>query len=69
LSESSSEELVGLIDFLLKKDVERFKKLYVCVTSAKHLADLEKAYQQIYGIDLESLEKQWHEFLDEPNDI
>jgi len=69
LSESSSEELVGLIDFLLKKDVERFEKLYVCVTSVKHLADLEKASQQIYEIDLESLEKQWHEFLNQSNDI
>ncbi len=69
LSESSSEELVGLIDFLLTKDVEKFKKFYVCVTNAKHLADLEKASQQIYDINLKSLEKQWHEFLDEPNDI
>ncbi len=34
-SQSSSEELVMLIDFLLQKDVEKFKRFYVLVTKSK----------------------------------
>jgi hypothetical protein len=67
LSDSSSEELVILIDFLLKKDVEKFKKFYVRVTQTKNKQDLEKISQQIYGTDLKDLEKQWHEFINKSN--
>ena len=65
LLDSSSEELVVLIDFLLKKDVEKFKKFYVYVTRSQKKADLEKASQRIYGTFLKDLEKQWHEFVNQ----
>jgi hypothetical protein len=67
-SESSSQELVILIDFLLEKDVEKFKQFYVLVTKSPK-ADIEKAVGQIYGMDLRSLERQWHEFINEHNNI
>ena len=64
-SDSSGEELVMVIDFLLKKDVEKFKMFYVCVTRSQKRPDLEKASQEIYGTDLKDLEKQWHEFINQ----
>ena len=57
-----TEHLV-LIDFLLGRNVEKFKAFYLRVTHAKNAADLEKASQEIYGTGLKDLEKQWHEFL------
>jgi len=63
LSDSSSQELVTLIDFLLKKDVQRFKKFFVRIIRRPAKADMEKASQQIYGMGLKSLEKEWHEFI------
>jgi hypothetical protein len=67
LSDNSSEELVLVIDFLLKKDSEKFKRFYVRVTLAKKHKDLEKAVRQIYQTSLEGLEQQWHQFLNESN--
>jgi hypothetical protein len=67
-SESSGQELVILIDFLLKRDVEKFKQFYVLITKSQK-ADIEKAVRQIYGMDVKSLEKQWHEFINRRNDI
>ena len=64
-SDSSGQELVMVIDFLLKKDVEKFKKFYVYVTRSQKKADLEKASQRIYGTFLKDLEKQWHEFINQ----
>ncbi len=68
-SDSSGEELVMVIDFLLKKDIEKFKKFYVCVTRSQKRANLEKASQEIYGTDLKGLEKQWHEYINQSKDI
>ena len=68
LSDGSSQELVILIDFLLQKDVEKFKRFYVLVTKSRK-ADIQKASRQIYGMDVESLEKQWHEFINRDNKI
>lgn len=62
-SQSSSQQLVVLIDFLLKKDIEKFKEFYVHVTRSRQKDDLDKAAQQVYGTDLNGLEKQWHEYL------
>jgi hypothetical protein len=67
-SESSSRESVILIDFLLKKDVEKFKQFYVLITESQK-ADIEKAVRQIYGMDMKSLEKQWHEFINRYDSI
>jgi hypothetical protein len=67
-SDSSSQELVILIDFLLKRDVEEFKHFYVLITKSEK-ADIEKAIRQIYGMDVKSLEKQWHEFINRRDDI
>jgi len=64
-SDSSGEELAMLIEFLLKKNVEKFKKFYVCVTRSRKRANLEKASQEIYGTDLKGLEKQWREFINQ----
>ncbi len=64
-SDSSDLELVMVIDYLLKKDVEKFKMFYVCVTRSQKRPDLEKASQEIYGTDLKDLEKQWREFINQ----
>ena len=66
--QNSSEELVMLIDFLLEKDVEKFKEFFVRITQAEKKEDLEKTSQQIYGSDLKGLEKQWHEFINQDNE-
>lgn len=63
LSNSSSQELVILIDFLLGKDVEKFKQFYVQITRTRKQAGMEKACQQVYRTDLKDLEKQWHEYI------
>ena len=68
-SESSSQELVILIDFLLAKDVEKFKNFYVSITRSQGKSDLEKACRQIYGIDLKDMEKQWYDFINQSGDI
>jgi hypothetical protein len=67
-SDSSSQELVILIDFLLAQDVEKFKKFYVSVTRLQKKSDLEKVSQKVYGTDLNGLEKQWHEFINRNKD-
>jgi hypothetical protein len=66
-SQSSSEEIVILIDFLLKKDVEKFKQFYVLITESQKV-EIEKAVRQVYGTGLNDLEKQWHEFINQDND-
>jgi hypothetical protein len=68
-SGSSSEELVMAIDFLLKKDVDKFKKLYVRATCAKDVQDLEKAAQEIYGTDLKGLDKAWRDYINQSEGI
>jgi hypothetical protein len=68
LSDGSSQELVMLIDFLLQKDVEKFKRFYVLVTKSQK-ADIEEASRQIYGVDVKELEEQWHEFINRDNKI
>ncbi len=68
-SEGSCEELVILIDFLLTKDVEKFKKFYVSVTKSQKKSDIEKACSQIYGIELKDMEKQWHDYINVSDDI
>ncbi len=68
-SQSSSQELVILIDFLLKKDVEKFKQFYVIITKSQKKANIEKAIRQIYGTDPKEMEKQWHEFINQQNNI
>jgi hypothetical protein len=68
LSDSSGQELVILIDFMLQKDVEKFKQFYVLITKSQK-ADIEKACQQTYGMDVKELEKQWHEFINRRDDI
>ncbi|MBN2182315.1 MAG: hypothetical protein JW715_10405 [Sedimentisphaerales bacterium] len=67
-SQSSGQELVILIDFLLKKDVEKFKQLYVIITKSQK-PDIEKAVRQIYETDINDLEKQWHEFINRESGI
>lgn len=68
LSGSSGQELVILIDFLLKKDVEKFKSFYVHVTRTRTKTGMEKAVRQVYGTDLKGLEKQWHEYINQNNE-
>ncbi len=67
-SESSSQELVILIDFLLKKDVEKFKQFYVIITKSQKKSNIEKAIRQIYETEPKELEKQWHEYINLEND-
>ena len=68
-SESSNEELAILIDFLLKKDVEKFKEFYVLVTKSQEKVSIEKAIRQIYEIESKELEQQWHEYINQDNAI
>ena len=68
-SGSSSEELVIAIDFLLRNDVDKFKKLYVSATCAKDVQDLEEAAQEIYGTDLKGLDKAWRDFINQSEGI
>lgn len=65
LSESSSEELVVLVDFLLKKDGDKFKRFYVSVTRANKDEDLERTCEQIYGTDVNGLDILWRKYLNE----
>ncbi len=65
LSDSSNEDLVILIDFMLEKDVEKFKAFYVHVTRTRNKAGMEKACRQVYGTDLKELENQWHAYINQ----
>jgi hypothetical protein len=67
-SQSSDHELVILIDFLLKKDVQKFKQFYVIITKSQK-PDIEKAVLQIYNIDVKDMEEQWHEFINRDNGV
>jgi hypothetical protein len=69
LPEGVCEENVVFIDFLLKKDVEKFKEFYVRATCGKKREDLEKAARQIYGMDLQGLDKAWREFINRAEDM
>jgi prepilin-type processing-associated H-X9-DG protein len=63
LSENTCPEHLLIIDFLLRRNLEKFKAFYVRVTHAEDAADLEKASKEIYGVGLKVLERQWHESL------
>jgi len=69
MSDSTSEELVIAIDFLLSKDVAKFKRLYVRATCAKERKDLEKAVHEIYGMDVKGLDEAWREFINRSEGI
>ena len=69
LTDYSCQELVVLIDFLLKKDVEKFKDFYVRVTRTRKKQDFEDAAEKVYGTDLEALEEQWHTFIKQDREI
>ena len=62
-SKNNSRELVILIDFLVNKDVEQFKKFYVLVTKSQKKSDIENAIRQIYEIEPKTLDKQWQEYI------
>ena len=68
-SEGSCQELVILIDFLLAKDVEKFKEFYVSVTESQEKSDIEKACRLIYGTELKDMETQWHDYINQSGDI
>ncbi len=69
LSQKTTEPIPALVDFLLKKDVEKFKEFYIDVTNAKGDQDLQKASKEIYGKTLGELEEEWHEYLKAPGGI
>ena len=48
-----------LVHYLLKRDLDNFKKFCVATTCAKDLKELEEATRKIYGTDIEGLEQQW----------
>ncbi len=62
LLEGICDELVTVVDFLLKKDVEKFKRFYAATASG----DLEKVSKEVYGENLKALEEEWHLFLKGP---
>ena len=59
----NGDENMAFIDYLLKRDLETFKKFYVSTTRAKNVGDLEKAAREVFKKDLKALERQWHEYL------
>ncbi|MHC4574310.1 MAG: hypothetical protein ACYS76_09300 [Planctomycetota bacterium] len=63
LPDGVCEENVVFIDFLLKKDVEKFKEFYVRATCADDMEDLEKAAKEVYGTDLKGLDEGWRKFI------
>ena len=63
VSSSPTRQHQALIDFLLKKDVEKFKQFYVRVTAKPTPEDVEAASKEVYGETLEELEAEWHRFL------
>ncbi len=63
LAEYTSMPIFSLVDFLVKKDVERFKKFYVHVTSKPTAEDVKNAAKEVYGKSLGKLEEEWHEYL------
>ncbi len=63
LNDSNGEDEFVLIDFLLKKDLARFKRFHVSIMRAEGVEDLEMACQEIYQTGLKGLEKQWHDSL------
>ena len=62
-TEDVSEETVLLVHYLLKWDLDKFKKFYVATTQAKDEGDLDKAALRIYKTDVEGLERQWHDWV------
>ncbi len=61
LKEPPAEPAFTFFDFLIRKDVEKFKTWYFrVVTEVKTEKDLEKACRDIYGTGLKEIEQQWH---------
>jgi hypothetical protein len=65
LSEETSGEEFTAIDYLLKRDVEKFKKLYVRIDKKMSPEKLAEVVQEIYGTSLADLETGWHEFIND----
>jgi hypothetical protein len=64
LNEPPAEPAFTLMDFLMRKDVEKFKTWYFrVVTKMKKEKDLEKACRDVYGVGVAELEQQWHQDL------
>jgi hypothetical protein len=61
----SSAAHEALVDFLIRKDVEKFKQFYVRVIMLPKDADprLQAAAHEVYGMSLEDLEREWHTCL------
>lgn len=69
LSNSSRAPVAVFIDFLIRKDIEDFKKFFARVGSqVKTPKDLDKACREIYSVSLKELEQQWHKYLRESQD-
>ncbi len=60
-------DAMAFIDYLLRKDLNKYKVFYVRVRLADSVADLEKACLEIYETDLKGLELQWHSSLSKNN--
>jgi RNA polymerase sigma factor (sigma-70 family) len=56
-------EAVSVIDFLLRKDLAKFKTFYVDVTGTPTDEALQNAALKTYGLSIEQLEGEWHEYL------
>ncbi|MCK4849891.1 MAG: hypothetical protein KAT11_01000 [Phycisphaerae bacterium] len=62
-TEGTTNANVLLVHYLLNRDLNKFKNLYVATTRAKDMEELEKAIHEIYGTDTEGLEQQWLDWL------
>ncbi len=56
-------EHLALVDFLLNKDVEKFKTFYVRVLGQPTVESVQDAAKAVYGKSLKVLEKEWHAYL------
>jgi hypothetical protein len=58
-----STEHYALIDFLVQRDVEKFKEFYVRVVGKATAEGVRNAAKEVYGVTLDELESDWHGWL------
>jgi hypothetical protein len=62
----TSAEPMALVQFLVDKDPERFKRFYVQVIADPNPAAIDQVCRKTYSMTLAELEQEWHNFLRSP---
>ncbi len=63
LADGHGEQHLALIDFLLNKDVEKYKVFHTRITHRPTVAGNQRAAQAVYGKSVKALEAEWHATL------